>query len=111
MHRLVMGLHKKRIPFIDHIDRNGLNNQKSNLRICNQSTNQQNTGLNSRNVTGFKGVSLYTIGCNAGKYVVSLKANGKRYHGGYFKDPLMAAKKYNEMAKKIQGEFAFLNKL
>ncbi len=95
--------------FLDHIDRNGLNNQKKNLRKTSNKTNQYNVPRNCRNVSGFKGVSLYTVGSNKGQFVVSLKVNGKRIHGGYFKNPIDAAKQYNKLVVQYHGEFAYLN--
>lgn len=59
MHRLIMDCPKDMV--IDHIDGNGLNNRKSNLRICTHAQNCQNLhGVNSRNVTsGIRGVSWH----------------------------------------------------
>lgn len=73
--------------------------------------NSRNTGPNSRSVTGYKGVSLYTVGPQAGLYVVRIRFNGKAYFGGYFKTLIEAAESYNELAKKYHGEFAWLNKI
>ena len=59
MHRLIMDCPKGMV--IDHIDGNGLNNRKSNLRICTHAENCQNLhGVNPRNVTsGIRGVSWH----------------------------------------------------
>lgn len=42
---------------------------------------------------------------------VRIKLMNKKYFGGYFTSVIDAAKKYNEMALKYHGEFAFLNKI
>lgn len=42
---------------IDHIDRNGLNNQKTNFRSASSSQNKVNTGIRSTNTSGYKGVT------------------------------------------------------
>ena len=59
LHRLIMNCPKGMV--IDHIDGNGLNNRKSNLRICTHAENCQNLhGVNPRNVTsGIRGVSWH----------------------------------------------------
>ncbi len=108
MHRLVMGANNPKIH-IDHKDHNGLNNCKSNLRKSTILQNSQNVGATVKSTTGFKGVFLYTKHAMAGNYVVRIMSNGKRIFGGYFKDPIEAAKKYNELAQIHHGEFAFLN--
>ncbi len=41
----------------DHINKNGLDNRKQNLRSVNQSQNKMNTGLRSDNSSGHKGIS------------------------------------------------------
>ena len=61
MHREVLGLTGKP-ERIDHADHNGLNNQKSNLRIATLSQNQANRRLLPNNKTGFKGVSVIRKG-------------------------------------------------
>lgn len=110
MHRMVMGISHKPKPHIDHIDRNGLNNRKSNLRVCSNSKNAQNTSVTARSTTGYKGVYLYKEpNTNAGLYTAALRANGVKHHGGYFKTAIEAAKRYNELAIKYHGEFAVLN--
>ena len=58
MHHLVIGFPEQGFE-VDHKDRNGLNNQKDNLRFVTKSQNQHNTKLRSDNTNGIKGVSWY----------------------------------------------------
>jgi hypothetical protein len=88
----------------DHIDGNRLNNQRSNLRACNQSQNEINKRRRKTNTSGYKGV------CYNGKYIIArVSANGKSYHLGIFPDKVSAAKAYDIKARELFGEFARLN--
>lgn len=109
MHRMIMGVSNVQYPHVDHKNGNGLDNRKENLRLATIAENSRNVGTNSRSVTGYKGVSLYTKHNRAGWYAVRLRKDKKNYFGGYFKDPIEAAKKYDELATLHHGEFAYLN--
>ena len=109
LHRMIMNVSNVQYPHVDHKNGNGLDNRKSNLRLATIAENSRNVGCNSRTKTGYKGVSLYTKNHMAGWYAVRLRCNKKNYFGGYFKDPIEAAKKYDELAKVHHGEFAYLN--
>jgi hypothetical protein len=59
MHRVILGIHKQsgNLNRVDHIDKNGLNNQKNNLRLVSPSLNACNrTGLQPNNTSGITGV-------------------------------------------------------
>jgi len=106
MHREIMGS-----PFgkkIDHIDEDGLNNQKQNLRICTNSQNQMNRGKTKVNTSGYKGVFWHEL---AKKWRAQISINNERIYLGLFDDVSEAAKAYNEAAVKFHGEFARLNKV
>jgi hypothetical protein len=93
---------------IDHIDGNGLNNRRSNLRPATRSQNQQNrqktTGLSSR----YKGVSYDTV---RGKWQAYINKDGRRIALKRFDTEEEAALWYNEMAKKLFGDYASINVL
>ena len=59
-HRYIMKLpfpaDKKQKIIVDHIDRNTLNNKKSNLRVVNNSLNQRNKSIQKNNTSGIPGV-------------------------------------------------------
>jgi len=85
---------------VDHIDRNGLNCQRSNLRLA---TSKQN-GANSRKiigVSGYRGVEPYPNG--------KWRARAQETHIGVFETPEDAASAHDKHAKEIWGEFAVLN--
>lgn len=86
---------------IDHIDHNGLNNCRDNLRIC---TNQQNLfNQTIKAKSGLKGIRY-----RLGKYDAYLVINGKQKWGGRFKNIKEAKKQYNELSKKYHGEYGFI---
>lgn len=90
----------------DHIDRNRLNNQKNNLRVCTVSENQHNKGMNSDNKSGYKGVSW---DAKNNKWRASIRYNNKTYNAGRYETAEEAAGAYDEMAVKLHGNFASTN--
>jgi len=102
MHRLIMDAPKG--MEVDHIDHNGLNNQKSNLRICTQAQNSRNRSAYGR--VKYLGVAY----CSSGRCIrARIYSNGKNIELGSFKTEEEAAMAYDEAAKKYHGEFANLN--
>jgi len=106
LHRLIMdtpvGL------FVDHIDGNGLNNQKLNLRNV---TTRENNIWKNRNKSAknpYRGVYFHP---KTGKWRARICGNGRinPISLGLFHDPETAAKVYDKAAKEYFGEFARLN--
>ncbi len=99
MHRFVMGL-SEGDPEIDHRDRDGLNNQKYNLRTATREQQMRNRGP----MVGRDVKCIYRNGPN-GNWIIRMK---NKYRGTFL--TLTAAiHAYNKMAKAEDGEFAFLN--
>lgn len=107
MHRFIIGTPKGKIT--DHINGNGLDNRRKNLRVC---TVAQNTHNQSRQVRSksskFKGVYWYKPR-NVWRSIIRI--NMKRLYLGHFKSEIDAAIAYNNAALKYHGEFANLNTL
>lgn len=110
LHRYLMNLTKDDKCLVDHIDGNPLNNQKSNLRICNNSENSRNSKKAKNNTSGYKGV-FFENDNKKKRYKVCISINNKRKHVGRYETANEAAIAYNDAAIKYYGEFARLNEL
>lgn len=102
MHRQIMGADIGLV--VDHVNHNGLDNRKSNLRVCTTKENLRNRVARRNNGTGYKGVSKYR-----NKFRAFIGKDGKDYHLGYFNKPEDAAKAYNMAAIKKFGKFSLIN--
>jgi hypothetical protein len=105
MHRIITNAIKEKE--VDHIDLNGLNNQKINLRVCSRQENR----WNRRPYGKYKYTGVHSTTNKYGsKYIVaSIRKNGKSIYLGIFKTEEEAARAYDKKAKEFYGEFANLN--
>jgi hypothetical protein len=87
---------------VDHINGDILDNRKENLRVA---TPQQNN-MNRRPRNTYKGI---TWDRSRNKWNASIQLAGKSINLGRFKDPVEAAKAYDQAAWEYFGEFAYLN--
>ena len=103
MHRVIMNAPDNMV--VDHIDGNGLNNCKANLRLC---TREQNTyNCQPRDgCTWFKGV---VHDKRSGKYNAGIGYKYDHLWIGDFDDPVDAARARDLVARALQGEHAWLN--
>ncbi len=84
---------------IDHINGDGLDNRKSNLRITANQLNQlYSQRLRSTNTSSYQGVSWDK---RKRKWRASLIRNGQIKHLGYFDDKLEASKVYQEAKQQL----------
>jgi len=103
MHRMILRPQNGRIT--DHINNNGLDNRRCNLRCCNQSQNLQNR-TNQPHSSRFKGVSWVA---NRKRWLAAICVEGKRINLGRFIGEDEAAKAYDRAAKCHFGSFANTN--
>lgn len=111
--RLIFLWHNGYMPdFVDHEDRNTLNNKIDNLRAATSSQNQANKTKTKNKTSIYKGVSSTKI--NNGYRIYDywnclIYVEGKSKYLGCFKSEQEAALAYNKAAVKFFGEFANLN--
>jgi len=106
MHRQIMGVTDPK-KLVDHINHEGLDCRKANLRLCSHSQNNKNM-LKTRGKSKYKGVCWHV---NQKKFNVKINADGKVYHLGCFSSEIEAAHAYNKGALHYHGEFASLNEI
>lgn len=90
---------------IDHINRNGLDNRRCNLRLATASENGMNKGVPLTKSSKYRGVSFYR---ERGTWQAQIKTKGKNRGLGHFKTEIEAAKAWDEAAKQ-RSAFSILN--
>lgn len=93
---------------VDHIDGDGLNNIRSNLRICTQAENAMNVRPVHGASSKYKGVSRIK---SSGRWRAYIKKHGKHMFIGSFGSEREAAFAYNAKAIEMFGQYAKLNVL
>jgi hypothetical protein len=98
MHNLIMG-----VVGIDHKDHDGLNNQKHNLRVADQSQNGANRQPNRGGTSKYKGVHWDK---SHGKWRASIRVHGSLHALGDYANELDAKHAYNVAALEYFGDWA-----
>lgn len=102
--RKTIGMHTEIIKptnqEIDHINGNGLDNRRANLRVCEHKNNSKNRKLNINNTSGYKGVHKYQ-----NKWRAEIRNDGIRIYLGVFSTRQEAAEAYAAAAKKLHRNF------
>ena len=106
MHRLILDAPAE--LDVDHIDGNGLNNQRANIRICTRSQNFMNRMKQPGGTSMYKGVRWLK---KSGKWEARIKTADEHMSLGRYEDEKDAARAYNEAALKHFGEYARINEI
>lgn len=102
MHRFLMDAKEEDV--IDHINHNGLDNRKCNLRATKEKLNLTHRKTkNSNNKSGYRNVCWANV---EKRWIVQLQINGENTRLGLFDDVHEAGKFAEEMRIKYYGEFA-----
>jgi len=109
--RLCISMHRSiarppRGKIIDHIDGDGLNNTRANLRFCTASQNNRNRIKRAACHSRFKGV---TWKADAKLWFAQIASDKVKYNIGYFKDEIEAARAYDKEALRLHKDFARIN--
>jgi hypothetical protein len=103
LHRVILGIEGDRQG--DHIDCDGLNNRRANLRIATRSENQRNQRRSRTNTSGVKGVT-WDIGTQ--KWRAQIKSDSGPRYLGVFQNIEDAVAAYATASEKLHGEFGRL---
>ena len=98
MHRLILGITRGIV--VDHINRDGLDNRRANIRACRQAENARNCWGQKET----KGVYPYM-----GKWRAQITVNRKQIYLGTFQHKQEAIEAYDTAAILHHGEFALTN--
>ena len=104
LHREIVGLKYNEKTYLDHINRNKLDNQKQNLRICSYQQNNRNVGPRLGCKSQYKGVTI-----SGTRYHAYIGHNNQTIYLGKYDLEKDAALAYDRAARKYHGEFAMLN--
>lgn len=104
LHRFILPTPKGFV--VDHIDGDGLNCQRKNLRACTVKENMRNQRPHRDSTSPYKGIWRIA---GAATWAVQIWNGRKRNYVGSFRDPAEAAKVYDFVARQVFGPFARLN--
>ena len=110
MHKFIMNTPKG--MHTDHLNHDGLDNRKKNLRICTASQNSQNKRLREDSRSGYKGVYTRPNGGKFQAYIGDPNTRTPRKRQiklGSYETAEEAARVYDKAAKELFGEFAYFN--
>lgn len=107
MHQFIMNPPQGKV--VDHIDGNGLNNRRCNLRICNQQQNAWNHRYTKPEHAASPYIGVYRYAHRPDKWFARVQCGKDKTHLGPFDSAIEAARARDFKAVEFFGEFARLN--
>lgn len=111
LHRIILArkIDRELLPEeeVDHINHDGLDNRRENLRVATRSQNKVNRRIQKNNTSGFKGVYWDT---QKNKWKSILKVSGKPKHLGFFLTKEEARDAFFVAQKEAFGDFVYIGK-
>jgi hypothetical protein len=108
MHRMIIGAPPR--VMVDHIDGNGLNNRRGNLRLATPSIQTQNARHRAVGQSGYLGVySPPSRHSRPRPWAAWIKCNGRVFYLGAYRTPEEAAHAYDGKARELYGPQALTN--
>ncbi|MBV8278501.1 MAG: HNH endonuclease [Verrucomicrobia bacterium] len=104
MHRLIVNAPPG--VQVDHVNGDGLDNRRANLRLASATQNAHNRKIRRDNTSGFKGVRFDQ---SSQRWDARITFQGKRYYLGLFVTAELAARTYDQAARRLFGDFARTN--
>lgn len=104
MHRAIVGAKKGHL--IDHINNDGLDNRRINLRFADKTINALNAKLRKTNTSGFKGVWRD----RDGNWVAETSFKRKKIYIGAYKSKREAAIAFDNKVTELYGDIPLTNK-
>ena len=105
LHRYILGVFGRGVD-VDHVNRNGLDCSRKNLRACTRSQNNKNRHRISDVTSRYRGVCFNSV-CR--KWQAQIASGGRNRYLGIFTDEREAATAWDRAATVLHGEFACLN--
>jgi len=106
LHRFLLHLTNSKVE-VDHINGDGLDNRRCNIRLASSRQNKMNTRKRQCSSTSiYKGVHWSSV---KDKWQARIRIDGKKTHLGFFADEEEAARAYNIAALNHHGEYARIN--
>lgn len=107
MHRLIMAAPKG--VEVDHVNGDGLDNRRANLRLVTRSQNAKNLPAQEGRASPFKGVMIRK-GRNGVRFLAAIQQDRERLKIGTYASEHEAARAYDAAARLFHGAFARTNK-